>query len=346
MAIRETPLAHRRSRTGIGLLLMVAISLCGAPLAMADDPVPAPTPAAINTTSTPAADAPIITTATPTPSPSATAAAEPLASMQPSPSTRTPASTETPVSTETPADRVAAPLAAGTISGVLTEAQTTIPVPNSCVGWRSTSADSAEASSYAAVNTNGQWSIPVDDGLSYFLFFYATGDGDCVGPVVTTSYLPSWYANVAFDEEVMPAEAREPEMVTLDKVSAGEQPVVACLGTDKLPQGADACAPAAVTLSGRVVGAGPTPINQACVYVFADTDGKDMRRGSDHRFQRPMDRPWTCERHDLRGRGHSAVRLDGRRPANRTTAHPPRQPGNCNPSSMRMSGSTSTPPSS
>ena len=52
-------------------------------------------------------------------------------------------------------------------------------------------------------------------------------------------------------------------------VNAGESGVVACLGADELPTD---CAVPDTTLSGRVIGYGPVPINQACIFVFDESD--------------------------------------------------------------------------
>lgn len=252
MRTTKTLFSRRLTTIGVGLLLIAGISLCGMPTALADDPVPTPAPSTPGTARTPTPGAPISTT-----------------SATPNPTTASP----TPAGTQTSASP-AAPDPSQTVSGVLTAVRTAVPIPNSCVGWRSTSAADTDDSFYAAVAEDGTWSIPVNPKSIFFLFFYATKDGNCEGPVDSSSYLPSWYENLPFDFKA-PKEARAP-MLTLHKVNSGDSGVVACLGTDKLPSGDNACAKADTTLSGRVVGDGPAPIDQACVYVFADTDGKDI----------------------------------------------------------------------
>ena len=142
-------------------------------------------------------------------------------------STPTPSLGATP--TPQPAATTSSPTSE-TISGVLTEARTEIPVPNSCVGWRSTSAADTDGSNYAAVDKDGRWSIPVNPESIFFLFFYATSGGNCEGPVDSSSYLPSWYANLPFDFET-PKDARAPKDRTLTKVNSGDTGVAACLGT-------------------------------------------------------------------------------------------------------------------
>ena len=181
----------------------------------------------------------------------------------------------TPSTKATPAAAPSAtsqPSATETISGVLTEAQTENPVPNSCVGWRSTSAADTDGSNYAAVDKGGHWSIPVNPQSIFFLFFYATSGGNCEGPVDTSSHQPSWYANQPFDAKTMPKDARAP-MLTLTKVNSGDTGVVACLGTDELPSGPDACAKASTDALRPRDRPRPDPIAQACIFVFSDADG-------------------------------------------------------------------------
>ena len=124
------------------------------------------------------------------------------------------------------------------------------------------------------MDKDGRWSIR-STGIDLLPVLLRDERRELRGPVDSSSYLPSWYANLPFDFET-PKDARAPKDRTLTKVNSGDTGVAACLGTDKLPSGPDACAKASTTSSGRVVGSGPTPIAKACVYVFADNDDKGV----------------------------------------------------------------------
>ena len=115
----------------------------------------------------------------------------------------------------------------------------------------------------------GTWSFDTNEPSPFYLAFYAAVDGNC-GTAIDDSYLPSWYTNQAFAEgDTNPAAARPPTDSMLTAVNAGESGVVACLGADEIPT---ECAVPDATLSGRVFGYGPVPINQACIFVFDENN--------------------------------------------------------------------------
>ena len=134
-----------------------------------------------------------------------------------------------------------------TISGVLRDAETGSPIRDSCVGWRPTSALDTDDNRYTKVNESGGWSFDSSSTGPFFLSFYVASAGNCAEPIDDT-YVPSWFENQAFASgDTDPLTARPPVGVTLTKVDAGATGVIACLGTDELP---DTCAVPDTTLSG------------------------------------------------------------------------------------------------
>ena len=167
-------------------------------------------------------------------------------------------------------DPVRSPIPAGsapiqTTSGVLRDAQTGSPIQDGCVGWRPISALDTDHNHVTTVNESGAWSFDSSRAGSFFLFFYVASAGNCRNPVDLT-YVPSWFENQPYASgDIDPLTALPPVGASLTKVAAGSTGVIACLGTDALP---DTCAIPDTTLSGRVVGVGPKPIRLACVLAF------------------------------------------------------------------------------
>lgn len=153
-----------------------------------------------------------------------------------------------------------------TTSGVLRDATTGAPIPNSCVVF--SPAAFPGRTNYDSVGGNGQWSFTTSESGPFDLAFYTTANGDCSQPILPTP-VPSWYSNqplTGTDEHVItpPAGATA--------VAAGTTDVVACLGATTLPT--KACAVPPVDLSGTVDTIGPKPLANVCVFVVsADGNG-------------------------------------------------------------------------
>ena len=150
-----------------------------------------------------------------------------------------------------------------TVSGVLRDARTGSQLRDGCVGWRSTSALDTDRNMYTEVNESGGWSFASSSPGPFFLSFHVASEGDCAN-TIDDSYLPSWFENRAFAPGGADPDTALPP-VGLTKVDGGTTGVVACLGTDRLP---DACTVPDTTLSGRVVSGGSEPVPLACVIVF------------------------------------------------------------------------------
>ena len=153
-----------------------------------------------------------------------------------------------------------------TTSGVLRDASTGAPIPNSCVVF--SPAAFPGQTNFNNVGINGQWSFTTAESGPFNLAFYTTANGDCSQPILPTP-VPSWYINQPLsgtDEHVI---TPPPGATTVD---AGTSGIVACLGATALPTAA--CAVPPVVLSGHVDTTGPVPLANVCVFVLgSDRNG-------------------------------------------------------------------------
>jgi hypothetical protein len=153
-------------------------------------------------------------------------------------------------------------------SGVLRDANTGIPIPNSCVAWRSESVTSMAFNGTSTVDPKGQWKIYAPDPGPFYIAFYVTArkSPDCRDQVLTgpDNYRASWYRAQPFTG-TDPSTALPPGGASL--VTAGST-IVACLAKQNvLPT---ECAPpttaAATTTSGVLRDAKTgAPIRNGCV---------------------------------------------------------------------------------
>jgi hypothetical protein len=147
-----------------------------------------------------------------------------------------------------------------TTSGVLRDATTGAPIPNSCVVF--SPAAFPGRTNYDSVGGNGQWSFTTDELGPFDLAFYTTANGDCSQPILPTP-VPSWYSN-------QPLSGTDADTITpppgATTVEAGTSGIVACLGETALPT--TACAVPQVDLSGTVDTTGPVPLANVCVFVL------------------------------------------------------------------------------
>jgi hypothetical protein len=151
-----------------------------------------------------------------------------------------------------------------TTSGVLRDATTGAPIPNSCLVF--SPAAFPGQTNFNNVGINGQWSFTTAESGPFNLAFYTTANGDCSQPILPTP-VPSWYINQPLsgtDEHVI---TPPPGATTVD---AGTSGIVACLGATALPTAP--CATPQVILSGHVDTTGPVPLANVCVFVL-DTSG-------------------------------------------------------------------------
>jgi hypothetical protein len=153
-----------------------------------------------------------------------------------------------------------------TTSGVLRDAATGAPIPNSCVVF--SPAAFPGQTNFNNVGINGQWSFTTAESGPFNLAFYTTANGDCSQPILPTP-VPSWYINQPLsgtDEHVI---TPPPGATT---VAAGTSGIVACLGATALPTAP--CAVPPVVLSGHVDTTGPVPLANVCVFVLgSDRNG-------------------------------------------------------------------------
>ena len=153
-----------------------------------------------------------------------------------------------------------------TTSGVLRDAATGAPIPNSCVVF--SPAAFPGQTNFNNVGINGQWSFTTAESGPFNLAFYTTANGDCSQPIQPTP-VPSWYINQPLsgtDEHVI---TPPPGATTVD---AGTSGIVACLGATALPTAA--CVVPPVVLSGHVDTTGPVPLANVCVFVLgSDRNG-------------------------------------------------------------------------
>ena len=153
-----------------------------------------------------------------------------------------------------------------TTSGVLRDATTGAPIPNSCVVF--SPAAFPGQTNFNNVGINGQWSFTTAESGPFNLAFYTTANGDCSQPILPTP-VPSWYINQPLsgtDEHVI---TPPPGATTVD---AGTSGIVACLGATALPTAA--CVVPPVVLSGHVDTTGPVPLANVCVFVLgSDRNG-------------------------------------------------------------------------
>jgi hypothetical protein len=156
-----------------------------------------------------------------------------------------------------------------TTSGVLRDAATGAPIPNTCVVF--SPADFPGETNYTSVNGNGHWSFTSTDAGPFNLAFYATADGDCSQPILPRP-VPSWYVNKVLtgtDEHTI---TPPPGAAT---VAAGASGIIACLGATALPT--KACViPKTFTLSGRVVTRNDAPVAKVCVFVLSHQGDGDV----------------------------------------------------------------------
>ncbi len=151
-----------------------------------------------------------------------------------------------------------------TTSGVLRDAATGAPIPNSCVVF--SPAAFPGQTNFTNVGGDGTWSFNTAESGPFNLAFYTTANGDCSQPILPTP-VPSWYINQPLsgtDEHVI---TPPPGATT---VAAGASGIVACLGATALPTGP--CATPQVILSGHVDTTGPVPLANVCVFVL-DSSG-------------------------------------------------------------------------
>jgi hypothetical protein len=250
----------------VGLVLSVAVS----PFAAADDPVGSPSPsesATVAASPTPTASPDLSVTPTGSESASPSVVTTPDVTASPTPAASV---TPSPAEQQSPSQGVGnTQLAAATgVSGVLRDATTGAPIPNSCVAWRPASVTSTATNGTIRVGEKGRWSIDGGDPGPFYISFYVTEDGDCSQAVLTgpDNYRASWYRGEPFIG-TDPSTALPPPGA--DPVAAGSN-VVACLATNNaLPA---ACATPNRTASGRVVGVGPKPIFQACIVAIGPND--------------------------------------------------------------------------
>jgi hypothetical protein len=147
-----------------------------------------------------------------------------------------------------------------TTSGVLRDAATGAPIPNSCVVF--SPAAFPGQTNFTSVGGDGTWSFTTAEAGPFNLAFYTTANGDCSQPILPTP-VPSWYINQPLsgtDEHVI---TPPPGATTVD---AGTSGIVACLGATALPTAA--CATPQVILSGHVDTTGPVPLANVCVFVL------------------------------------------------------------------------------
>jgi hypothetical protein len=153
-----------------------------------------------------------------------------------------------------------------TTSGVLRDATTGAPIPNSCVVF--SPAAFPGQTNYTNVGINGQWSFTTAESGPFNLAFYTTANGDCSQPILPTP-VPSWYIN-------QPLNGTDEHIITpppgATAVDAGTSGIVACLGATALPTAA--CVVPPVVLSGHVDTTGPVPLANVCVFVLgSDRNG-------------------------------------------------------------------------
>jgi hypothetical protein len=147
-----------------------------------------------------------------------------------------------------------------TTSGVLRDAVTGAPIPNSCVVF--SPAAFPGQTNFTNVGGDGTWSFNTAESGPFNLAFYTTANGDCSQPILPTP-VPSWYINQPLsgtDEHVI---TPPPGATTVD---AGTSGIVACLGATALPTAP--CATPQVILSGHVDTTGPVPLANVCVFVL------------------------------------------------------------------------------
>lgn len=253
----------------IGSLLGILALLLLPPSAQAEpSPSPEPSSSSSSSSSSPssaessaepttatAPGSPSVDAATPSPTPASTPTGGPTASPDPTPSALP----------EEKAGDVGVQAVVAT-SGVLRDARTGAPIPNSCVGFRTADATSAN---YTNTREDGSWEIFTDDlngplNLAFYVVANGNDPNPCQGPVVSTDYQPSWYESQPFTG-TDPVNAEPPAAAI--EVAPGTSGIVACLAPDRLPT---ACAAPTTTISGRVVGAGPVPISQACIFALGE----------------------------------------------------------------------------
>ena len=159
-----------------------------------------------------------------------------------------------------------------TTSGVLRDAATGAPIPNSCVVF--SPAAFPGRTNFTDVGGDGTWSFTTTESGPFDLAFYTTANGDCSQPILPTP-VPSWYINQPLsgtDEHVI---TPPPGATTVD---AGTSGIVACLGATALPTAA--CATPPVILSGHVDTTGPVPLANVCVFVL-DANGNGAQTMTD-----------------------------------------------------------------
>ena len=257
----------------------LGLSVVASPFAVAADPTGSPTPSAAtsdgaSSSLTASPDSAVTPDGSVTPdgtesgSPSSVAAT-PDTAASPTPEASV---TSSPAEQPLPSGRGgnARIAAVVTTSGVLRDATTGAPIPNSCFAWRSTSVTETATNATANVDQKGHWSFDSDDPGPFYIAFYVTANGNCLDAVLTGSenYRASWYRAQPFTG-TNPSTALPPRGA--DQVTAGSN-IVACLGTqDALPT---ECAIPDRTVSGRVVGFGPVPIYQACIVALGANDSE------------------------------------------------------------------------
>ena len=175
-----------------------------------------------------------------------------------------PSATDTPSAAVESAEETVGTLAAVTTRGVLRDARNGAPIPRSCVGYRTLL--TSPTTRYTNVQNDGTWSIRTDDaeGPVSLAFYVVDGDNNDVncGGTLSDDYVPSWYRNQPFNGTVI-GNALPPAGST--DIDPGSSAVEACLAPDRLPT---ACTEPTTRFSGRVVGAGQSPINRACIFAL------------------------------------------------------------------------------
>jgi hypothetical protein len=144
---------------------------------------------------------------------------------------------------------------------VLRDAATGAYIDNSCVVFSPTSAPGM--TNFTNVDGDGTWSFTTTEAGPFNLAFYATTNGDCTQPILS-SPVPSWYDNqplTGTDEHTI-----VPPLGAL-AVIAGSSNTVACLGATAMPT--SACVIPDVVLSGTAYTTGHTPLANVCVFVLA-----------------------------------------------------------------------------
>jgi hypothetical protein len=273
MSHHPRSLVGRIKQTVSGVSVVLALGVFASPFAAAVDPVSSPTPSAsASDGAAPSLTASAEPSVTPDGTESGSASLDvttPDAATSPTPEA---SETASPSPQRLPSQRAKRVQAAAvvTTSGVLRDATTGAPIPNSCFAWRSTSVTETATNATNRVDDKGHWSFDSDDPGPFYIAFYVTANGNCSKSdlVLTGSenYRASWYQAQPFTG-TNPSTALPPRGA--DQVTAGSD-IVACLGTqDALPT---ECTIPDRTVSGRVVGFGPVPIYQACIVAIGAND--------------------------------------------------------------------------